>query len=292
MGCDGGTIPTRDELVKTKKKAIKNPKDIEKAAKWNNCHLTQGALQKPIVADLLGNIYNKESMIEFLLERSKYEGGPEHVKGLKDVKELNLVDNPSYDKNRQETSDEFRALNKSQYICPVTGLEANGSFKFYFLFSCGCVFSERAYKAIENKSRCLKCEKEFTDNDLIVVNPSEEDIEINFEKLKLRKELAAKTKAEKKAAKNKTEASSSNGKDSEQTTTKNKKRSIDAVNGAASISKLPTGKNGALAADAKKPKNIQEDPNASDVYKSLFNTHEKAKNQMKGNWVTFNPQYF
>lgn len=76
MGCDGGTIPRRDELVKTKKKAIKvrrlfsiisnekktllldltlqNPKDVEKAAKWNNCHLTQQPLQKPIVADLLG----------------------------------------------------------------------------------------------------------------------------------------------------------------------------------------------------------------------------------------------
>ena len=79
MGCDGGTIPTRDELIKTKKKAIKvtfirkfsilfkislyhfhliiqNPKDIEKAAKWNNCHLTQGPLQQPIVADLLGKL--------------------------------------------------------------------------------------------------------------------------------------------------------------------------------------------------------------------------------------------
>ncbi len=114
------------------------------------------------------------------------------MKGLKDVKELNLVDNPSYDKNRQETSDEFRALNKSQYICPVTGLEANGSFKFYFLFSCGCVFSERAYKAIENKFKCLKCEREFADIDLVVLNPNEEDVEANFEKLKKRKELAAK----------------------------------------------------------------------------------------------------
>jgi hypothetical protein len=54
MGCDGGTIPKRDELVKTKKKEAQTAKDVKVAAKWNNCHLSQLPLQKPIVADLLG----------------------------------------------------------------------------------------------------------------------------------------------------------------------------------------------------------------------------------------------
>lgn len=288
MGCDGGTIPTRDELVKTKKKAIKNPKDIEKAAKWNNCHLTQGPLRKPIVADLLGNFYNKDALIEFLLDRPKYEGGPEHIKGLKDIKELGLVDNPGYDENKQENGDEFRALNKAQYICPVTGLELNGSFKFYFLFSCGCVFSERAYKTIQNKFRCLKCEKVFGENDLIILNPTEEEIEINISKLKHRKELAAQAKADKKASKSSSSKSLENNITNQASTSdsKNKKRSIDSVSG---ISK---NKVKSESDKAKKYKNIQEDPNASEVYKSLFNTCDKAKNQTQGHWVTFNPQYF
>lgn len=36
---------------------------------------------------------------------------------------------------------------------------------------------------------------------------------------------------------------------------------------------------------------VSKDPNASEVYKSLFTTHEKAVNQTKGHWVTYNPFY-
>ena len=43
---------------------------------------------------------------------------------------------------------------------------------------------------------------------------------------------------------------------------------------------------------AKKPLGIQNDPKASSTYKSLFNTCAEAKNQIKGHWVTYNPQYF
>ncbi|VEL23742.1 unnamed protein product [Protopolystoma xenopodis] len=39
-------------------------------------------------------------------------------------------------------------------------------------------------------------------------------------------------------------------------------------------------------------RSIQEDPNASVVYKSLFTTSEQAKNHPKGHWVTYTPLYF
>ena len=66
----------------------------------------------------------------------------------------------------------------------------------------------------------------------------------------------------------------------------NKKRSIDSVSGTNSSSKVH-------ASDInKKAKTIQEDPSTSDVFKSLFTTSAKAKNQQKAHWVTFNPQYF
>ena len=54
MGCDGGTIPKRDELVRTKKAKQKCAKEITNSAKWNHCHLSQQPLEKPVVADLLG----------------------------------------------------------------------------------------------------------------------------------------------------------------------------------------------------------------------------------------------
>lgn len=36
---------------------------------------------------------------------------------------------------------------------------------------------------------------------------------------------------------------------------------------------------------------VARDPNASEVFKSLFTTHEKARNQTKGHWVTYNPHF-
>lgn len=46
------------------------------------------------------------------------------------------------------------------------------------------------------------------------------------------------------------------------------------------------------ASDEKKPKSIQNDPNASSAYKSLFNTCEKAKNQQQPHWITHNPLFY
>lgn len=290
MGCDGGTIPKRDELVKTKKKKETTAREITHAAKWNHCHLSQQPLEKPIVADLLGFLYKKECLIEYLLDKSKYEKGPEHVKSLKDVKELDLTLNPSYDANRQESSDEFSAMNKAKWICSLTGLEMNGAFKFYYLFNCGCVFSERAYKKIQTK-KCIKCDKEYNENDLIVINANDEDLEQNKHKLKLRKEAQAKAKLEK--TKNSEAKASASGNvkvestdsaaSSSSSKNESKKRSIDLVSTTAKVHPVDS---------SKKAKSIQEDPNASEVYKSLFTTSSKAKNQQKAHWVTFNPQYF
>ena len=113
---------------------------------------------------------------------------------FKDVKELNLTPNPSFDINKQENGDESSALSKSQWICPLSGLEMNGSYKFYFLYTCGCVFSERAYKTIQanSQSKCIKCEKSFNENDLIILNPKEDDLLFNQSKLIARRENAIK----------------------------------------------------------------------------------------------------
>ena len=40
-----------------------------------------------------------------------------------------------------------------------------------------------------------------------------------------------------------------------------------------------------------KPKSVQDDPTASEVYKKLFSSHKDAINQPVGNWVTFDPRY-
>jgi hypothetical protein len=65
--------------------------------------------------------------------------------------------------------------------------------RFYFLFNCGCVFSERAYKTISSSNlKCIKCDRPYKDIDLIVINPNDDDFELNKQKQKQRKEEIAK----------------------------------------------------------------------------------------------------
>lgn len=42
---------------------------------------------------------------------------------------------------------------------------------------------------------------------------------------------------------------------------------------------------------AKQDYSVAEDPKASEVYKSLFTTHDTEKQQDRAHWVTYNPHY-
>jgi len=54
MGCDGGTIPKRHELVRTKKKPEEKDKDVDLAVKWQHCSYSDQPLKEPVVACELG----------------------------------------------------------------------------------------------------------------------------------------------------------------------------------------------------------------------------------------------
>lgn len=169
MGCDGGTIPRRDELVKLKKKPeqvwfpfnridlynllislhfsdnkTQKDKESERQYRWKHCALTQLRLQIPIVTCALGRLYSKQSVVEALLEKEKMPETCRHIKTLKDIKNLKFTPNPAYDESKDGQS--------SPFICALSGLEMSGLFRFIALWTCGCVFSERALKAIKDKS--------------------------------------------------------------------------------------------------------------------------------------------
>lgn len=57
MGCDGGTIPKRHELVKTAKRPEQKDKDMARNANWTTCSITQQPLEEPIVTCELGKLY-------------------------------------------------------------------------------------------------------------------------------------------------------------------------------------------------------------------------------------------
>jgi hypothetical protein len=185
MGCDGGTIPKRDELVRQKKKAEVKDKNAANIAKWRFCSLTHDALRQPVVADCYGLLYNKDAILELLLDRMKFEHGPTYIKKLKDVKELQLTENPSFSSKHKDLGNEYLDVYSSPFICQLTGLEMNGKYKFCAIWTCGCVLSDRALRSVnhnnssEEKLSCPKCGEGYTSNDdIIILNPGEDDMDL------------------------------------------------------------------------------------------------------------------
>ena len=183
MGCDGGTIPRRDELVRQKKKAEVVDKNAANMAKWRHCALKHDTLKRPIVIDSHGLLYNKEALLEYLLDRLQFEHGPIYVKKMKDVKELQLTENPAFKANHNDLGNEYLDVYSSPFICPLTGLEMNGTYKFCAIWTCGCVLSDRALRSVnknstEEKLSCPKCGQEYSNDEVIILNPEEEDTQM------------------------------------------------------------------------------------------------------------------
>ncbi|KAI5619576.1 protein RTF2-like, partial [Silurus asotus] len=292
MGCDGGTIPKRHELVKGPKKVEKVDKNAELAAKWKYCSLSQEKLRRPIVACELGRLYNKDAIIEYLLDKSAERPNTEvvaHIRAIKDIKELNLTDNPAWEGERRNAKgDCYEDMHCSKFICPVVGLEMNGKHKFCYLQSCGCVFSERALREVKTEI-CHKCGDPFHEDDLVVLNGSKEE----QEKLKkAMEERRAKAKTAKKSKKTKaleTVFKSPEPKESESKSANGESSSSDSAPGPSGCSKLAKS-----AAVAGSKRSIQEMEEKSEAYKSLFTSHSSAKRtkDQMSNWVTHTPYHF
>ncbi|KAJ3125400.1 hypothetical protein HK098_000287 [Nowakowskiella sp. JEL0407] len=184
MGCDGGSIPLRIELVKTKARAIKLDPKFLAYANWYFCALSKLPLQQPIVADNLGRMYNKEAMLSYLLDKNAYGDGDlicSHISKPRDLINLKLTPNPAY----SESSGSFLSQSQAsvnpddnlvaKFICPISQKEMNGKHRFNIITTCGCVVSEQAFKEIPSTS-CLICTKPFTPLDVIPINPSDEEL--------------------------------------------------------------------------------------------------------------------
>lgn len=58
-------------------------KDSVRIYRWQHCSLTQQPLQKPIVACELGRLYNKESILQMLIDKGEKPPNIRHIKNLK-----------------------------------------------------------------------------------------------------------------------------------------------------------------------------------------------------------------
>lgn len=305
MGCDGGTIPKRHELVKGPKKVEKVDKNAELAAKWKYCALSQEKLRRPIVACDLGRLYNKDAIIEYLLDKTAERPNAEavaHIRGIKDIKELNLTDNPEWEGERRNTKgDRYEDIHCGMFICPVVGLEMNGKHRFCYLQTCGCVFSDRALKEVKTEI-CHKCGDAFKVEDIVVLNGTKEEVEKLREKMEERR-TKTKTKKSKKSKAAETVSTASESKDTMQppevdvagsSLQNGGESSQSAVAGSSGSSSSSKGTKSLTSSATATKRSIQEMTEKSEAFKSLFTTHSSAKRtkDQTSNWVTHTPYHF
>lgn len=191
MGNDGGSIPTRRELVKN---AARNPNTTEvKAAllesqthAWTYCPLSNKPLSAPIVSDYAGILYNKDAVIEFLLpgadpasairRTEQEEVVAERIKSLRDIVEV------KFETEKDETTKEERK------VCPITSKELGASTKAVYLVPCGHTFSEAAIKEVAGSS-CVTCNEPVESENIIPILPTgESEITKLAERIKVLKE--------------------------------------------------------------------------------------------------------
>lgn len=150
MGGDGGSIPTRRCLVPDKKKIHKeNPTDARRSQN-NYCQLSATRLKKPVLCSKLGKLYNKDAVLNHLIDNKnkvlkagEVDKLPEIKKIRIDAYELNLTDNTNYKREEETALEETKAF---PFICTVTGYEMSGCQNFVFGSICRNVVSEKALK--------------------------------------------------------------------------------------------------------------------------------------------------
>ncbi|KAK7040355.1 Replication termination factor 2 [Paramarasmius palmivorus] len=209
MGNDGGSIPDRRDLVRTKAKAEQADKANQTRARWFFCALSKKPLQEPIVSCALGKLYNKDAILEYLLDKSVYGDGERicgHIRSLKDVKTLILTPNSTPSNNNDSTE-------KARFICPFSMKEMNGAQPFVFIWTCGCVFSQAGLKTMSSASTtppkeedkdaspqvdlCPQCSAKYNKaDDIIMLNSSPEEEE-KLRAIMERRRLAEPTKPKK-----------------------------------------------------------------------------------------------
>jgi hypothetical protein len=187
MGNDGGSIPTRRELVKS---AARTPTVSEMKATaleslahaWTHDPLTSESLDMAnVVSDWRGRLYNYETILKSLMPSDDADDNNNHtpptlvntangewqeltfastgIKSLRDVVKLKF--------KRYKPAGETEI-----WACPMTLKELGPATKAVYLVPCGHVFSEVAIKTIQ-EDICPECSEKFKNDDVVPILPTE-----------------------------------------------------------------------------------------------------------------------
>lgn len=120
----------------------------ERFAKWTCCQLSGEALDPPCVCDELGTLFNKDSVVKALIDKT-IPRSLSHITSLKHLIPIQLTHKPQLKAQElvKDSSNYQRVRDgEVKFHCPLTGLEFNGCFQFSVHVPSGQVLSERAIK--------------------------------------------------------------------------------------------------------------------------------------------------
>jgi len=182
MGNDGGSIPTRRELVKSAARAptvseLKATALENLSHAWAHDPLTSERLDmENVVSDWRGRLYNYESVLGGLLPSGDDNDVPTLVNGespeltfastgirsLRDVVKLKFRRYAPPGTKKQEV-----------WACPISLKELGPSTRAVYLVPCGHVFADAAIKQIQ-EDLCPECSEKFHAGDVIPIFPAEQ----------------------------------------------------------------------------------------------------------------------
>ncbi|KAF2097171.1 DUF602-domain-containing protein [Rhizodiscina lignyota] len=178
MGNDGGSIPTRRELVKEAAKLPTTSQLKEQLLEkqeygWTTDPISNKPLERPITSDCTGKLYNKQDLLELLILKEddsrrihaeRVLAG--NVKGLKDLVDVKLEVEAGKPGKKEVGKSE-------RWVCPITGKPLGAGHKGVYLVPCGHAFSTTVLKEIPSE-KCWQCEEAFAPNDVIPIIPTDE----------------------------------------------------------------------------------------------------------------------
>lgn len=196
MGNDGGSIPTRRELVKSAARAptvseMKATALESLAHAWSHDPLTSEPLDmENLVSDWRGRLYNYEAILKSLMpsedgsnvdnsnqapptlvnaangEWQELTFASTGIKSLRDVVKLTF-------KRYQPVGGKAKPV----WACPLSLKELGPNAKAVYLVPCGHVFSDVAIKTVQGDI-CPECSEQVKAEDVIAILPTEKsDVE-------------------------------------------------------------------------------------------------------------------